>query len=150
MTSKILKIFLPTTIAFIAFVGLLKLEDIFHNQLFPTNQDIDNGAAESLSNFLLVIALILPYIFCLLAQKLIVIPFWTKIKIRKTSFGLRLWQILTLSIIFVFVITFLYGLLADYTIKLLLVDCIVFTLMFAVYWTINFLTLEMIDTTKNN
>ena len=126
------------------------MEDIFHNQLFPANQDIDNGVAESFSDVLLIIPLVLLYIFCLLTQKLIILPFWTKMKIRKTIFGLRLWQILSLSIILMFAITFFIGLLEGYTIKLLLPNCIVFTLMFAIYWTIIFLTLKIIEQTKNN
>jgi hypothetical protein len=132
MTFKISKILLPTTTAFVAFVGLIELEDKFHNQIFTVDSNFNSGPQID-STFLLLIALTLPYLFCIFFQGLIVVPFWTKINCRKKMLELNLWQIVGLITLIIFILIFLISLLKGYEIKLLLLNCFIFLLMFIVY-----------------
>jgi hypothetical protein len=144
---KFLNVFIPTIASFFVLAALLKLEDKYHSFLFTTDPNFDPGPLMEVHLFII---LGIPFLFALIFQALGVLPFWTRIKSDRKVYGLRLWQILSLTaFLFGLVLMLARGISGGFSMELF-ISSFVMTFMFTVYWVTNFITLVIIDKIKLN
>ncbi|WP_018615976.1 hypothetical protein [Segetibacter koreensis] len=142
MNFKLLKIFLPTLTSFIGLVGIFNFEDKYHKFFSIAAPNSDPGPQIDIP---LLIVLTIPFTLALIFEALAVLPFWTKIKENRRVFGLKLWQIIALISLSLGLLVGVVTLYKEGFKKEVIISCLMITATFAIYWSINFLTLTFID-----
>jgi hypothetical protein len=141
MKTKIVKTILPTILGILSVIGLLIVyNDIFYNGDFLKNSD--NGFFK----FLLPITTV----FAILIQFALTLPIWERFKSHNKVLGLR---IIPFTSIIIIVAGLTFGLVfweINIGINELFAVSLTGIIAFAIYWTVNLLTLKKLDKMLND
>jgi hypothetical protein len=136
MKEKLIKTILPPIIGILTVLVLLAI-----NNLILYNQNPFSNAADGFFQYFVPFATII----AILIQFFLTLPFWEKFKSQNKVWGLTLFQFTGLIII---LSGLAFGLVFSdsiFIINDLIIQSITGILAFAVYWTINLLTLKQLD-----
>jgi hypothetical protein len=136
MKTKMIKTVLPTMLGILTVLGLLLLYNliIYNGDVFHSP---DNGFLTLFVPIATIIALTIQFTLSL--------PFWEKFKSRKRVWGLTLFQF---TILICVISGLIFGLLfweSNFGFSELIFLSLTGMIAFAVYWTVNLLTLKKID-----
>lgn len=146
MIFKLSQIFLPNLISFFVLACLLKLEDLYHNYIYKSDPSFDLGPQIDIPIYII---LFVPFVFAILFQVVVIIPFWNNITKHKLLFRPKLWQNILFVSLFITSVLGLISSTKDGSDKESFKFYLIMTAIFIIYWVVNFLTLGLIERTKN-